>query len=82
MTKLFDAVKPHMEVVSADGRVVGKVDHEEGQDRIKLTRDESGEHRFVNWDWVDRVSEGKLHLKLDKTSLQEKWKADRIAHIL
>lgn len=81
MTKLIGALKPHMEVVSADGQLVGKVDHEDGQDRIKLTRDDAGEHRYLNWDWVERVSNGKLHLNLNKSGLHEQWKTNPSAHI-
>ena len=81
MTKLFGAVKPQMEVVTADNQTIGRVDHEEGQDRIKLTRNEAGEHRFINWDWVDRVEDGKLRLNLSRLKLQEQWKSDASAHI-
>ena len=81
MTKLFGTVKPHMEVITTDGQTIGRVDHEEGQDRIKLTRNEAGEHRYINWDWVDRAEGGKLHLNLDGAALHEKWKSDSTAHI-
>jgi hypothetical protein len=80
MTKLYDAVVPHMEVLSADGKPIGKVDHEEGVDRIKLTREEAG-HKYINWDWVDRVQNGKLLLNLKFDQLQESWKTDPSAHI-
>jgi hypothetical protein len=80
MTKLYDAVAPHMEVLSADGKIVGKIDHEEGVDRIKLTR-EGAEHKYINWDWVDRVENGKLLLNLDLQSVQQNWKVNPTAHI-
>lgn len=58
-------IHEHMEVVGADGRHVGTVDHLEGADQIKLTRDDSadGEHHFLALDLVDRVDD-KVHLKL------------------
>jgi hypothetical protein len=80
MTKLYDAITPHMQVVSADGKPVGKVDHEEGVDRIKLTR-EGPEHKYVNWDWVDRAEAGKLVLNINLHELRKNWERDPSAHI-
>jgi hypothetical protein len=34
-------IRERMEVVGSDGRHVGTVDHLDGNDRIKLTRDDS-----------------------------------------
>lgn len=39
----LSAIKPHMEVIGADGVHLGTVDKVEG-DRIKLTRADSGSH--------------------------------------
>ncbi len=52
MTKFIGKVEPEMEVLSADGKMIGTVDHEDGSDRIKLKRGE-GPHHYINWDWVD-----------------------------
>jgi hypothetical protein len=58
-------ITEHMEVVSSDGKHVGTVDHMEGADKIKLTREDSGDghHHFIPVDWVsdvgDRVRLGK-----------------------
>jgi hypothetical protein len=58
-------IKEHMEVVGADGRHVGTVDHLEGGDQIKLARSDSadGRHHFLAVDLVDHVDD-KVHLKL------------------
>jgi hypothetical protein len=50
-------IREHMEVVGSDGAHVGTVDHLDGRDRIKLTRDDSfdGKHHFIPTDWVDHV---------------------------
>ena len=80
MTKFIDSVSPHMDVVSADGKKVGKVDHQEGVDRIKLTRD-GGEHHYINWDWVDRIEGGKVCLNLNVSDIHERWESDPSAHI-
>lgn len=37
------AIKPHMDIIGADGAHLGTVDHVEG-DRIKMTRADSGSH--------------------------------------
>jgi hypothetical protein len=64
-------IKEHMEVVGADGRHVGTVDHLEGQDQIKLTRNDSadGEHHFLAVDLVERVDD-KVHLKVNAQDAQ------------
>jgi hypothetical protein len=50
-------ITEHMEVVGSDGMHVGTVDHLEGVDRIKLTKDDSrdGKHHYIPTDWVDHV---------------------------
>jgi hypothetical protein len=60
-----------MEVVGADGRHVGTVDHLEGENHIKLTRGDSadGEHHFLAVHLVDRVDD-KVHLKVSADDAQ------------
>jgi hypothetical protein len=69
------SITEHMEVVSSDGQHVGTVDHMEGQDMIKLTRDDSpgGHHHFIPVDWVSGVGDT---VRLDKTSDEvfSQWK--------
>jgi hypothetical protein len=64
-------IKEHMEVVGADGRHVGTVDHLDGDDQIKLTRNDSadGEHHFLSVDLVERVDD-KVHLKVPARDAQ------------
>jgi hypothetical protein len=52
-----NSIREHMEVVGSDGAHVGTVDHLEGVDRIKLTREDSfdGKHHFIPTDMVDHV---------------------------
>ena len=43
-------IKEHMDVISSDKKTVGKVDHLEGADKIKLTRQSSPDgqhHHFI-----------------------------------
>lgn len=63
----LSAIREHMEVIGADGVHVGTVDKIEG-DRIKLTRDDSGEghhkghHHFVPLNLVAEVEGEKVRL--------------------
>ena len=60
------SIKEHMEVIGADGVHVGTVDKVEGN-RIKLTRDDSGQgqrgrHHFVGMNLVAEVEGEKVRL--------------------
>lgn len=60
-------IKEHFEVIGADGVHVGTVDHVEG-DRIKLTKNESGErahhnhHHYISLGLVADVEGNKVRL--------------------
>lgn len=71
MTKTYD-LRPNMDVVAADGTPVGRIEHQEGPDRIKLAKDD-GEEAYLSWDWVDRVEDGKVLLTMDRRGLEEAW---------
>jgi len=66
---MFDKsqIKEHAEVIGADGVKVGVVDHVEG-DRIKLTKDSSGQghhkghHHFIPLGLVAEIDGGKVRL--------------------
>jgi hypothetical protein len=67
-------IKEHMDVISSDRKTVGKVDHLDGPDKIKLTKQSSpnGEHHhFIPVSWIDHVDQ---HVHLNKTG------ADVTAH--
>jgi hypothetical protein len=67
-------IKEHMDVISSDRKVVGKVDHLEHPDRIKLTRLSSpggDHHHFIPVDWIAHIDQ---HVHLNKSG------ADVIAH--
>ena len=51
-------IKEKMEVLGKDGVHVGTVDHMEGADEVKLTKDDpdaGGEHHFIPLAWVEHV---------------------------
>jgi Uncharacterized protein conserved in bacteria len=56
-----------MDVISSDKKTVGKVDHLEGTDKIKLTKQSSPDgqhHHFIPVSWVDHVDQ---HVHLNKS---------------
>ena len=59
-------ITEHMDVISADGQKIGEVDHLDGPDRIKLTKNSSpdGQHHDVPFTWIDHVD---THVHLKKT---------------
>jgi hypothetical protein len=60
-------IAEHMQVISADYKVVGNVDGMDGADTIKLTKASSpgGQtHHYIPVTWVDRVDQ---HVHLNKT---------------
>jgi hypothetical protein len=64
-----------MEVIGADGKHVGTVDHLEGSDQIKLTRTDpqaGGKHHFLSLDLVDHVDEH-VHLKKSSQDVMAVW---------
>jgi hypothetical protein len=68
-------IKEHMEVIGADGKHVGTVDHLEGSDQIKLTRTDpqaGGKHHFLSLDLVDHVDEH-VHLKKSSQDVMAVW---------
>jgi hypothetical protein len=60
-------IKEHMDVISSDRKAVGKVDHLEGSDKIKLTKQSSPDgqhHHFIPVSWIDHIDQ---HVHLNKT---------------
>jgi hypothetical protein len=69
-------IREHMEVVGSDGVHVGTVDHMEGADQVKLTKDDpaaGGEHHYIPLAWVAHV-ETKVHLKQSGAEAKARWK--------
>jgi hypothetical protein len=74
--KMLDTskIREHMDVISSDRKTVGQVDHLEGSDKIKLTKQSSPagqHHHFIPVSWVDHVDQ---HVHLNKSG------ADITAH--
>ena len=74
MFKSLD-IQGHLEVVGADDKHVGTVDHMEGVDRILLTKDDpaaGGKHHIIAIDWVDYV-DSKVHLNKSCGTAMKEW---------
>ena len=67
-----ELIKPHMVVVSAYDDEVATVDHVEGLNSIKLTKDERGEHHYIPLSWVTSVDD-KVHIDRDSSQLEREW---------
>jgi len=67
-------IKEHMAVKASDGQVIGKVDHMEGSDKIKLTKNDSpdGKHHFIPLDWVESV-DSQVHLGKAAKDVKAQW---------
>lgn len=79
----LSSIREHMEVIGADGVHVGTVDKIEG-DRIKLTKDDSGEghhkghHHFVPGNLVAEIEGDKVRLSATAANaLLEEEEEDR-----
>jgi hypothetical protein len=61
-------IREHMEVFGSDGEHVGTVDHLEGANKIKLTKNDPaahGHHHLIPLAWVHSVDQ---HVRLSKSS--------------
>jgi hypothetical protein len=70
-------IREHMEVLGSDGKHVGTVDHIEGDDRIKLTKNDpnaDGQHHFISADWIDHVDQ-QVHLNKTCDDAMKQWQS-------
>ena len=67
-----DLIKPHMPVVCSEDGQSATVDHVEGRDLIKLTRDASGTHHYIPLDWVASVDD-KVHVDRPGAQAMREW---------
>ncbi|MBK3406641.1 DUF2171 domain-containing protein [Methylorubrum populi] len=68
-------IKEHMEVKASDGQHVGTVDHMQGADQIKLTKNDpaaQGQHHLIPLAWVDHV-DAHVHLSIPSQEVTAQW---------
>lgn len=73
MTDYAKDIKEHMPVVCLDGTEFAKVDDLDGENSIKLTRDERGNHHWIPVSWVKSITDGAVHLDRSVTQVEEQW---------
>ena len=66
-------VKPGMPVVCSEDGQFAVVDHMQGQDSIKLQRDDSGHHHYIPLKWVTTVDD-KVHIDRPGDQAMKEWK--------
>ena len=65
-------IKPHMPVVCSEDGQFATVDHVEGTDSIKLTRDKTGKHHLIPLAWVTSVDD-KVHIDRPGDRAMKEW---------
>jgi hypothetical protein len=65
-------IKENMPVVGPDNDPIAVVDHLEGTDVIKLTKDRDGQHHYIPLTWVDSVDD-KVHLDRTADQVLKEW---------
>ena len=69
----LDEIVPEMPVVCAQGGQFAKVDHLEGQDLIKLKKDDSGQHHYIPISWVTATDNGRLVIDRPGYEAMQQW---------
>jgi hypothetical protein len=65
-------IKAHMPVVCSEEGQFGTVDHMDGSDWIKLTKDNKGQHHWIPTSWVTRVDE-RVHVDRPGNQAMKEW---------
>lgn len=65
-------IREHMPVVCSKGGQFGTVDHLDGGDTIKLTKDERGQHHWIPVSWVKSVDD-KVHVDRPGEQVMKEW---------
>uniref|UniRef100_UPI002103590D DUF2171 domain-containing protein n=1 Tax=Acinetobacter pittii TaxID=48296 RepID=UPI002103590D len=68
-------IKKHADVIASCGTKVGTVDHLEGENQLKLTRDESGQHHLIPTGWIGEVKEDQVILNKNSEEVKDQWQA-------
>jgi len=65
-------IKPQMPVVGSNNTQFAVVDHLEGRDMIKLTKDATGQHHYIPLTWVAAVDD-KVHVDRPDAQAMREW---------
>lgn len=72
MTNFSDQIKDHMPVICTNGVEFAVVDHLEGENSIKLSRDEHGNHHWIPISWVRNVDQA-VHIDRPVDQAMREW---------
>jgi hypothetical protein len=65
-------IKPYMPVVCSENGKFAVVDHLEGANAIKLTKDDNGRHHYIPLSWVLSVDTG-VHIDRTGDQAMREW---------
>jgi hypothetical protein len=65
-------IREHMPVVCSENGQFGTVDHMDGNNYIKLTKDDSGQHHWIPVSWVTSV-DNKVHVDRPGDQAMQEW---------
>lgn len=68
-------IKKHADVIASYGTKVGTVDHLDGENQLKLTRNESGQHHLIPTGWIGEVKEDQVILNKNSEEVKDQWQA-------
>lgn len=68
-------IKKHADVIASCGTKVGTVDHLDGENQLKLTRDGSGQHHLIPTGWIGEVKEDQVILNKNSEEVKDQWQA-------
>lgn len=68
----LNEIKEHMPVVCSNNEQFATVDHLDGGDTIKLTKDGSGTHHWIPTSWVTSVDD-KVHIDRPGADAMKQW---------
>jgi len=66
-------IKPEMPVVCSQDGQFATVDHMEGDNCIKLKKDETGQHHYIPTSWVESTDNGKVKIDRPGEEAMQKW---------
>ncbi|MBV6567790.1 DUF2171 domain-containing protein [Acinetobacter baumannii] len=68
-------IKKHADVIASCGTKVGTVDHLEGENQLKLTKDENDQHHLIPTSWIGEEKEDQVILNKNSEEVKENWQA-------
>ncbi|MPW43862.1 DUF2171 domain-containing protein [Acinetobacter guerrae] len=69
-------IQHHAEVVGSDHQHVGTVDHLDGQDKIKLAKNDqsaNGQHHYIPTQWVQQIQGNQVILNKTADQVFQQW---------